>query len=86
MKLNPVADSTSLSRSGQWLPSRPAAAPGEIRVFSRCRNEALRLPAFLEHRRLGVDGFFIIDNDSTDGTTDYLAGQPDVRAFRTAAQ
>ena len=62
-----------------------AATPGEIRVFATCRNEGLRLPAFLKHYRgLGVGRFFIIDNDSTDGTTDYLIGQPDVHLFRTA--
>jgi hypothetical protein len=61
-----------------------AAKPGEIRAFSVCRNERLRLPAFLSHYRgLGVDEFFIIDNDSSDGSTDYLAAQPDVHLFRT---
>ena len=66
--------------------ARTTCAPGgDIRAFAKCRNERLRLPAFLEHyRRLGVDQFFIIDNDSSDGTTEYLAGQPDVRVFRTA--
>jgi hypothetical protein len=64
--------------------SHPAAAPGEIRAFSKCRNERLRLPAFLRHYRgLGVNRFFIVDNDSSDGTTEYLAGQSDVHLFRT---
>jgi hypothetical protein len=63
----------------------PAAVPGEIRAFSTCRNERLRLPAFLEHyRRLGVGQFFFIDNGSSDGTAEYLADQADVRLFRTA--
>jgi hypothetical protein len=66
-------------------PSRRPDAAGEIRAFSTCRNERLRLPAFLRHyRSLGVDRFFVIDHDSTDGTTDYLIGQPDVHLFRTA--
>ena len=60
------------------------SVPGEIRAFAKCRNERLRLPAFLTHyRALGVDRFFIVDNDSSDGTTEYLAGQPDVCGFRT---
>ena len=60
-------------------------AQGEIRAFARCRNESLRLPAFLRHyRQLGVDRFFIVDNGSSDGSVDYLAAQPDVRLFRTA--
>jgi hypothetical protein len=58
--------------------------PDEIRVFARCRNERLRLPAFFRHyRALGVGQFFIVDNDSSDGTKEYLAAQPDVRLFRT---
>jgi len=63
----------------------PVASRQEIRAFARCRDERLRLPAFLKHYRdLGVGRFFIVDNDSSDGTTDYLAEQPDVRLFRTA--
>jgi len=61
-----------------------SASPMEIRAFARCRNEILRLPAFLRHYRgLGVDRFFIVDNDSSDGSTEYLAGQADVQLFRT---
>jgi glycosyl transferase family 2 len=61
------------------------AGPSEILVFATCRDERLRLPAFLEHYRgLGVDRFFIVDNDSSDGTPEYLADQPDVRLFGTA--
>ncbi|MEL7282504.1 MAG: glycosyltransferase family 2 protein [Pseudomonadota bacterium] len=48
------------------------------------RNEMLRLPYFLDHhRKLGVDHFLIVDNDSDDGTTDYLAEQPDVSLWTT---
>ena len=65
---------------GESLPSRD-----QIRAFARCRNESLRLPAFLRHyRQLGVDRFFVVDNDSSDGSADYLAAQPDVRLFRTS--
>lgn len=42
------------------------------------RNEMPRFPAFLAHyRRLGVAHFLVIDNQSTDGLSDYLAAQPD---------
>jgi len=59
--------------------------PGEILAFAKCRNERLRLPAFLKHYRgLGVDRFFIVDHDSSDGTTEYLIDQPDVHLFGTA--
>jgi Glycosyl transferase family 2 len=49
------------------------------------RNEAARLPHFLaHHRRLGVGHFLIVDNDSSDGTGEMLADQPDVSLWRTA--
>jgi len=53
-------------------------------VFSTVRNERARLPAFLAHYRgLGVTQFFFVENDSDDGTLDYLAQQPDVALWRT---
>ena len=53
--------------------------PGDILLFSTQRNEKVRLPYFLEYyRRLGVNHFFFVDNDSTDGAYEYLAEQPDV--------
>jgi len=49
------------------------AKKGGIFLFSTMRNEALRLPYFLEYyRALGVDQFFIVDNGSTDGTAELL--------------
>ena len=56
-------------------------------MFSKLRNERLRLPAFLRHyRELGVETFFLVDNGSTDGSTEYLQSQPDVHLFRTAGR
>ena len=47
-------------------------------LFAVMRNEMYFLPAFLEHyRKLGVAQFVIVDDASDDGTTDYLASQPD---------
>lgn len=58
----------------------------DILCFMTVRNESLRLPHFLDHhRKLGVDHFLIVDNDSTDGTAEYLAGQPDVSLWSTKA-
>jgi len=55
-----------------------------ILLFSTMRNERVRLPYFLKYYRdLGVNHFLIIDNDSQDGTGDYLAAQPDVSLWRT---
>ena len=58
----------------------------DILCFMTVRNETLRLPHFLDHhRKLGVGHFLIVDNDSTDGTRDYLAAQPDVSLWSTKA-
>ena len=52
-------------------------------VFSTVRNEMLRLPYFLQYyREMGASTFVIADNDSGDGTAEYLSGQPDVLLFR----
>ncbi|SDR18688.1 glycosyltransferase family 2 protein [Pseudovibrio sp. Tun.PSC04-5.I4] len=54
-------------------------------VITRVRNEMLRLPYFLEHHRsIGAKHFFIIDNDSTDQSSDFLIGQPDVTHLPTS--
>ncbi|MEB8389276.1 glycosyltransferase family 2 protein [Rhodobacteraceae bacterium KMM 6894] len=55
-----------------------------ILCFSTVRNEAVRLPYFLDHhRKLGVDHFLFVDNQSTDGTAEYLSRQPDVSLWST---
>lgn len=60
--------------------------PDDILCFMTVRNEMLRLPHFLDHhRKLGVGQFLIVDNDSTDGTRDFLAAQPDVSLWTTTA-
>lgn len=57
-----------------------------ILAFASIRNEAERLPAFLAHgRRLGVDHFLIVDNDSDDGTPERLLAEPDVSLWTTPA-
>ena len=56
--------------------------PGTILAFATVRNEAVRLPHFLDHhRRLGVDHFLFVDNDSDDGSQTLLAAQPDVSVW-----
>ena len=55
-------------------------------VFAVMRNEALRLPRFLEYyRQLGTAGFVVVENNSTDATIDILNSQPDVLLYRTSA-
>jgi hypothetical protein len=72
-----------LQTDGKAIPGR--ASDQEIRLFSKCRNEMLRLSAFLAHyRKLGVARFFIVDNASDDGTAEFLRAQPDVHVFHAA--
>lgn len=57
-----------------------------ILAFATVRNEMQRLPHFLEYyRKQGIGHFLIVDNDSSDGTTDYLADQKDVSLWTTGA-
>ncbi|WP_420328582.1 glycosyltransferase family 2 protein [Mameliella sp.] len=73
-ELRPLSDRTDQIR------------PSDILLFSTQRNEAVRLPWFLRYyREMGVGHFFFVDNDSTDGSADYLAEQPDVSVWTTRA-
>ena len=70
------------SRNTQPVPDRPE----EVRLFCVVQNEALRLPYFLTYyRKLGVDRFLIVDNNSSDGTAALLQDQPDIHVFHTKA-
>jgi Glycosyl transferase family 2 len=58
--------------------------PKNILAFSTVRDEIVRLPYFLEYyRKLGVQHFLFVDNNSSDGTTEYLKAQPDVSLWST---
>jgi hypothetical protein len=58
--------------------------PSDILLFACLRNEAIRLPYFMNYyRALGVDHFVIVDNDSHDLTGESLAEQSDVSLWRT---
>ncbi|MHC5022238.1 MAG: glycosyltransferase family 2 protein [Planctomycetota bacterium] len=68
------------------LQHQPAARPdpGAVLGFACVRDERARVEWFLHHQRqLGVDGFCIVDNASTDGTPEWLATQPDVTLYHT---
>jgi len=56
---------------------------GEIPLITVVHNEMSRLPDFLRHyRQIGVRRFIIVDHCSDDGTSKFLARQPDVHLYR----
>ncbi len=58
--------------------------PKDILLFTVVRNEMPRLAYFLKYyRNLGVSKFVFVDNDSDDGSGEYLEAQPDVSIWRT---
>ncbi|WP_170426252.1 glycosyltransferase family 2 protein [Ruegeria arenilitoris] len=58
----------------------------DILLVSVIRNEKIRLPYFLDYyRKLGINHFLFVDNNSDDGSGEYLAAQPDVSVWRADA-
>ncbi len=98
-RLQRFANSTRLRARRQWLLGRALRRMGQltlvcdrkaliqkddILVFSTLRNEKVRLPYFLDYyRRQGVRHFLIVDNNSSDGSREWLAAQPDVSLWHT---
>lgn len=71
-QLSVVQDRTGTMRRGPVL-------------ASTIRNEAVRLPYFLDYyRNLGIAHFLLVDNGSDDGTVEYLAAQSDVSVWHSA--
>ena len=67
------------------LDENPTPRPDAVTLYSLVRDERLRLPWFLDHyRRLGIRHFVMIDNASTDGSTQYLRDCPDVTLYATS--
>jgi len=61
-------------------------AGGDILLFCTLRNEAFRIPHFLEHyRKLGVQHFIFVDNGSGDGFMDRVRDQSDISVWYTEA-
>lgn len=58
-------------------------APEQVLLFAVMRNEALRLPHFLDYyRKMGIGHFLIVDNGSTD-TTAQLLQHPDITLWHS---
>lgn len=56
----------------------------EVRLYTVIRNERWRLAWFCDYyRKIGVNRFFFVDNDSSDGSREWLLEQPDVHVFHT---
>jgi hypothetical protein len=63
-----------------------AVRPRDVLLFVCLRNEAPRMPAFVDYYRgLGVGHFLVVDNGSTDGFAEWAAGQKDMSVWRTEA-
>jgi glycosyltransferase involved in cell wall biosynthesis len=50
----------------------------KIHIFSTCWNEILLLPYYIRHYEPFVDRFVILDDNSTDGSLEYLRKHPKV--------
>lgn len=66
--------------------NRDRIKTGAILLFVCLRNEKFRMPFFADYyRSLGVDHFFVVDNDSDDGFQEWAAGQTDMTVWYTNA-
>jgi hypothetical protein len=83
------ARNTSFAHGGRGgpfclLPTAPMRSVPKTSCVSTLRNERPRLPYFLRYYRdRGVSHFFFVDNDSDDGTREYLAVQEDCSVWTT---
>lgn len=61
-----------------------AIAKDAVILLCTLRNERIRLPFFMSYYRdMGITHFLFVDNNSDDGSREYLADQPDVSIWTT---
>jgi len=71
----------------QLSPKREPLVHNELPLVFVTRNELTILPAFLNHYRLlGVTRFICVDDQSTDGTSEFLMSQPDVDVWTSGVR
>ncbi len=59
-----------------------SVVPSALVVLGAMGNEAHNVESYLDHHRaLAVERFWIVDDHSSDGTSELLAAQPDVDVF-----
>jgi len=73
------------SRSLRVVADRTGAiGPQDVLCFCTLRNEKVRLKYFLTYYRdRGISHFLFVDNDSNDGSREFLAEQPDCSVWTT---
>lgn len=60
-------------------------AADDVLLFCTLRNERVRLPYFLDYyRKMGIRHFLFVDNDSDDGSREYLCEQEDISVWHTS--
>ena len=70
------------AREVQTIALRPGLAEARIVAALVVKDEAARLPYLLAYyRRLGVEHFLLVDNESTDHVLDLLGEETDVSTF-----
>ncbi|MFN3548524.1 MAG: sulfotransferase [Mesorhizobium sp.] len=67
----------------------PGPAPvltDSVIVLVHVKDDAPLLPWFFDYyRKIGADWFFVVDNDSRDGSAEIACGQPDATVYRSTA-